>query len=55
MILIIIALVILLPLLDIASLRWGKDSTDGREGYVWEQEHHGPDSFSEEHHGFSAL
>lgn len=55
MIIIVFALVILLSLLDIASLRWGKDSTDGREGYVWEQEHHGQDDFSTEHHAFSAL
>jgi hypothetical protein len=55
MIAIVFVLLILLPLLDIVSLRWGKDSTDGREGYDWEQEHHGQDSFSEEHHAFSAV
>jgi uncharacterized protein YxeA len=52
---IILAIVILLVLIDLAALRWGQDSTDGREGYVWEQEHHGQDNFSVVHHAFTAL
>ncbi len=55
MFMIVFAIVVLLALLDIAALRWGPDSTDGREGYTWEQQHHGQDSFSTEHHAFSAI
>ncbi len=55
MIMIVFAMVLLFVLLDIAALRWGYDSTDGREGYVREMEHHSLDGFSAEHHTFSTL
>jgi hypothetical protein len=52
---IILMLVILMILIDVVAVRLGKDSTDGREGYDWEQQHHGQDNFSARHHAFSSL